>query len=139
MARSVNHRYLFISDLEWMIMQPVALAQYRMFYGENHPVGAAFWASVDKRVEKRLQQGLTRMSPQDWKSGDRIWLIDLIAPFGNVAKMLEDLKNNVFHESAFRYIQRNEKGQLVTRFSKEDTRSPQVDGSTDSSLQKEND
>ena len=119
MARSVNHRYLFISDMEWMVMQPVALAQYRLFYSENHPIGVALWANVNEKVEDRLKQGISRMSPQDWNSGDRIWLIDLIAPFGNISAMLDDLKKNVFKDKIFQYTQRDEKGQLVTRSSKD--------------------
>ena len=129
MARSVNHRYLFISDLEWIVMQPVALAQYRLFYSKDHPVGVALWASVNEEVEGRLKKGITKMSPQDWNSGDRFWLIDLIAPFGNVAAMLNDLQKHVFRDRVFQYIQRDDKGNLITRSSKE-TYSKSVDRPT---------
>ncbi len=119
MARSVNHRYFFISDMEWMVMQPIALGQYRLFYSENHPVGVALWASVNEDVEKRLKKGINKLSPQDWNSGDRLWLIDLISPFGNVETMLDDLKQNMFKDKVFKYIQRNEKGELMIRSSKQ--------------------
>lgn len=117
MTRSANHRYFFISDLEWMVLQPVSLGQFRIFHGEEFPVGVLFWAYVNGEVEDRLQQGITRLSPADWKSGNRLWLVDAITPFGNVQKMLEDLKQNVFPDTPFKYMQRNDKGELVARTS----------------------
>ena len=118
MTRSMNHRYFFISDLEWMILEPVSLGQFRMFQGEKSPVGAAFWAYVNEDVEERLSKGITKMSPPDWNSGERLWLIDLIAPFGNVEKMLADLTENVFPDRPFKYLQRNEEGNMIVMESK---------------------
>ena len=118
MTRSMNHRYFFISDLEWMILQPVSLGQFRMFQGEKFPVGAAFWAFVNEEIEERLRKGITKMTPADWKSGESLWLIDLIAPFGNVEKMLADLTENVFPDRPFKYLQRNEEGNMIVMESK---------------------
>ena len=36
------------------------------------------------------------MAPNDWQSGDRLWLVELIAPFGGQEEMLKDLQVNVF-------------------------------------------
>jgi len=118
MTRSANHRYFFISDLEWMVLQPVALGQFRIFHGEKHPVGVLFWAYVSDEVEERLKTGVTRLSPADWKSGDKLWLIDAITPFGNVQTMLDDLIKSVFPDQTFKYLQRDEEGKLMIRESK---------------------
>ena len=118
MTRSTNHRYYFITDLEWMVLQPVSLGQFRVFHGEEFPVGVFFWAYVNEEVEKRLSEGIVRLSPDDWKSGDRLWLVDVIAPFGNVEQMLEDVVKNVFPTTPFKYLQRNDKGELVVKTSK---------------------
>lgn len=118
MTRSASHRYFFISDLEWMVMQPVSLGQFRVFQSEDHPVGVLFWAYVNEEVEGRLKQGITRLSPTDWKSGDRLWLIDAITPFGNAQQMLDDLIENVFPQTPFKYMQRDKAGKLVVRTSK---------------------
>lgn len=117
MTRSANHRYFFISDLEWMVLQPVSLGQFRIFHGEEFPVGVLFWAYVNGAVEDRLQQGITRLSPGDWKSGDRLWLVDAITPFGNVQQMLDDLTANVFPSTPFKYLQRSDKGELEVKTS----------------------
>jgi cytolysin-activating lysine-acyltransferase len=55
-----------------------------------------FWASVSEEVEARLAAGNARMRPQDWKSGDRLWLVEVIAPFGKGEEMVEDLRMKVF-------------------------------------------
>ncbi|MFH2131642.1 MAG: toxin-activating lysine-acyltransferase [bacterium] len=117
MTRSANHRYFFISDLEWMVLQPVSLGQFRVFHGEDFPVGVLFWGFVNEAVEERIKQGVTRLSPGDWKSGDRLWLIDAITPFGNVQQMLDDLTKNVFPDRPYQYMQRDEAGKLVARSS----------------------
>lgn len=118
MTRSNNHRYFFISDLEWMVLQPVSLGQFRVFHGEEFPVGVFFWAYVNEEVDKRLSEGIVRLSPEDWKSGDQLWLVDVIAPFGNVQQMIDDLIKNVFPKKTFKYLQRNDKGELIVETSK---------------------
>ena len=71
------------------------------------PVAAALWVSVSEEVEKRLKAGETRLKPQEWKSGDRLWLIELIAPgIANNAKavqaLLGELAKTVFGGRGFR-------------------------------------
>jgi cytolysin-activating lysine-acyltransferase len=119
MTRSTAHRYFFISDLEWMVLQPVSLGQFRVFHGDEFPVGVLFWAYVNGAVEDRLKEGITRLSPGDWKSGDRLWLVDAITPFGNVQTMLDDLAKNVFPDTPFQYLQRDDDGELVVKTSAE--------------------
>ena len=118
MTRSANHRYFFIADLEWMVLQPVVLGQFRIFHGEKHPVGVLFWAYVNDEVEERLKTGITKLTPADWKSGDNLWLIDAITPFGSVQSMLDDLTENVFPDQTFKYLQRDDKGKLMIKESK---------------------
>jgi hemolysin-activating ACP:hemolysin acyltransferase len=38
------------------------------------------------------------MRPQDWKSGDRLWSVEITAPFGGAEEMLKNLKAIVFLE-----------------------------------------
>jgi cytolysin-activating lysine-acyltransferase len=33
---------------------------------------------------------------QDWKSGDRLWVVEVMAPFGSADEMVKDLKAKVF-------------------------------------------
>jgi cytolysin-activating lysine-acyltransferase len=54
------------------------------------------WASVNDAVAARLAEGGVRMGPQDWTSGDQLWIVEVIAPFGGHDAMVADLKERVF-------------------------------------------
>ncbi len=84
-------------------MTPVLLQQFRIFYAKDRPLGVAFWGFVSEEVEKRLTAGTTRLRPQDWKSGDRAWVVEVIAPFGGAEEMVQDLKAKVFPEREVRF------------------------------------
>ena len=47
-------------------------------------------------VDAMLARGTTRLRPQDWKSGDKAWVVEVIAPFGGGDAMVADLKSKVF-------------------------------------------
>jgi cytolysin-activating lysine-acyltransferase len=96
MSQSNLHKSFFISDLEWFVMTPVILQQFRMFYDKDKPIGVVLWASVDAEVSARLAEGGGKMRPQDWKSGNELWAVEVIAPFGGAEAMLKDLKDKVF-------------------------------------------
>jgi len=96
MSQSALHKQLFISDLEWLVMTPMLLQQFRLFYDKDKPIGVVFWATVSEEVEARLAAGNGRMRPQDWKSGDRLWVVEVIAPFGKGEEMVRDLRAKVF-------------------------------------------
>jgi cytolysin-activating lysine-acyltransferase len=72
------------------------LQQFRLFYDQSKPIGVVFWASVSEEVEARLAAGNARMRPQDWKGGDRLWVVEVIAPFGKGEEMVADLNERVF-------------------------------------------
>jgi cytolysin-activating lysine-acyltransferase len=110
MSQSPLHKQFFISDLEWFVMTPVLLQQFRMFYDKDKPIGVVFWATVNTEVEERLAAGTSRLRPQDWKSGDRAWVVEAIAPFGGAEEMVKDLKAKVFvdDELKFRSLQHGE-------------------------------
>lgn len=81
-AKSPFHKHYTFGDAEWMFLPPMALKQYRVFHAGKRPVGLALWAYVSEEVEKeKLLNGTGRLRPDEWKSGDRLWLVDMIAPF----------------------------------------------------------
>lgn len=91
-----SHKHLFVADIEWMIVPPMTLNQYKLYMKEEAPLAYASWAFVDEETEKRLLSGRVRLSPKDWRSGDRLWLIDLVAPFGGGKDVLKDVRDNIF-------------------------------------------
>jgi cytolysin-activating lysine-acyltransferase len=104
MSQSPLHKQFFISDLEWLVMTPVLLQQFRMFYDKDKPIGVVLWATVNEEVEERLAAGTSRLRPQDWKSGDRAWVVEVIAPFGGAEEMVKDLKTKVFPTRELKFL-----------------------------------
>jgi cytolysin-activating lysine-acyltransferase len=96
MSQSPLHKSFFISDLEWFVMTPVVLKQFRLFYDNEKPIGVVFWGMVSDEVAARLSAGTMKLRPQDWKSGDQLWVVEAITPFGGAEAMVADLKAAVF-------------------------------------------
>ncbi len=110
LTQSPAHKGFFISDIEWMIMVPVMLQQFRLFYDQDKPVGVVLWAKINKEVEERLMAGNARMRPQDWKSGETLWVVEIIAPFGGHLEMIKDFKAETFNDTPVHYLERSAEG-----------------------------
>ncbi len=113
MTQSPSHKGFFISDLEWMIMLPVMMQQFRLFYDKDKPIGVALYARVNDEVEERLKSGSARLRPQDWKSGDKLWIVEIIAPFGGHEAMMTDFKQQLFKDTDVHFLMRSAKGNEV--------------------------
>jgi len=99
-----SHRHVFLADMEWMVIPAVTLNQYKLYMKEEAPLAYASWAFVDEETEKRLLSGRVRLAPKDWNSGDRLWLIDLVAPFGGGKDVLKDIRDNVFPSRSIKQL-----------------------------------
>lgn len=102
MAMSMVPRYKAqpIGDLQSLVIEPlmrdrIAIASERADEDADPASGAlagiAFWASVndetDARIREQIKAGAfpVRLKPDDWTSGDRVWLLDVIAPTQKMA------------------------------------------------------
>ena len=113
LGRSHGHSFLFLRDLDWMIYPPVHKRQFFVFHNEEKkPVALALWAYVNEETEKRLVMGMNKLKPEEWKNGDSLWLVDLVAPFGKQDLVLEQLKGSIFAGKSFKYQKRNKEGKL---------------------------
>lgn len=105
LMNSNAHRLnFFISDIEWLLLAPISKEQFRLYKDKDgKPVGLILWANVNEEVDKRLQNGIGKLTFNDWTSGDILWIVDFIAPLGGADKMLEELKQTVFKDKNFKY------------------------------------
>ncbi|MCR4377236.1 MAG: toxin-activating lysine-acyltransferase [Rhodospirillales bacterium] len=110
MMRSSAHRHVFVSDFEWLVVPPITLKQFRIYMKEQTPFAFATWARLTEEAEARLTAGHRRLAPADWNGGDRLWLVDLIAPFGGMEGILRDLSEKVFPGVAFKALVPGEGG-----------------------------
>lgn len=92
--QSPHRRYQFISDLEWLLIPPLVSGQCKLYMKQEYPISFVSWAFLTEEVEKRLLANGGRLRPEDWASGERLWLIDIVAPFGGVETVLSDMRKS---------------------------------------------
>jgi cytolysin-activating lysine-acyltransferase len=102
--QSSHRRYQFIGDLEWLLIPPLVLGQCKLYMKKEYPISYISWAFLDEAAEIRLLQNGGKLRPDDWKCGDRLWIIDVVAPFGGVENMLRDIQKNEFPGQVVRLL-----------------------------------
>lgn len=128
LSQSPVHKHLKIADLEWSIMPAVLTEQFRLFrFGplpglenakpedflpgftkqglEQMPLGLALWGNLSESAEAKVEAG-ERLALEDWNSGDRLWLLEMITPFATPENklgeaMLADLLQGPFRGKRF--------------------------------------
>jgi len=91
-ARDPLKKFNFIADLDWAILPAVVLDQCRLYTKDDIPFAFFTWAKVSDEIDQRLRSGVLRIAPHEWQSGEHLWLIDAVAPFGQLEQMLEELR-----------------------------------------------
>lgn len=111
-TQSPLHRVLPVSALELLAMPAILNEQLFVFRDGERTVGVALWAYCDEKAEKKLHAGVlskgNMLTLEDWRSGDKLWLVDLIAPFSNAQNrqadiMMADLVSGPLRGKAFSY------------------------------------
>jgi cytolysin-activating lysine-acyltransferase len=129
LSQSGLHREMKLKDLEFSFMPAILQEQFRIFrFGplpgagvldaeqfarqgmskegfEQMPLGVATWAKLSAEAEAKLEKG-ERLTLEEWKSGDRVWLVELISPFATkenkfTEAMLIDLVKGPFAKVSF--------------------------------------
>lgn len=99
MMLSPSHRQFRIADLEWLILPPLRLGQLQLFRVDGLIVGYASWAYLsDDVVRDFTSKGSLQLGIEDWKSGDNLWLIDLLGPPDRIDEFKTRLKQTVFED-----------------------------------------
>ncbi|MDA0782752.1 MAG: toxin-activating lysine-acyltransferase [Rickettsiales bacterium] len=96
MLHSPAHRHMFISDYEWLVMPALQSKQFRVIRQGNTPIAYISWAYLDEETEERVKKGMIKLKPTEWTQGDRLWIIDVIAPFGGSKQLLQKLNETEF-------------------------------------------
>lgn len=95
-TQSPASRYYFIQDMESRVLPPIILEQCKLYLqtsGGSLPIAYVSWAYLSPEVEEKYL-ATQRIAPSDWKSGENLWLIDVLAPFGGEQAILKEL----FHD-----------------------------------------
>jgi cytolysin-activating lysine-acyltransferase len=114
LTQSPLHRAMQIGDIEWLCMPALLKRQFYLFRDGDRPVGLALWAKCAPEAERKLDRGMiepeNRLTLEEWDSGDRTWLVDLIAPFATNQNrqreiMIADLISGPLKGVEFRFHQ----------------------------------
>ncbi len=124
LMRSETYRHFSLSDLDWLVIPPVLTQQFVLAEarkGEDSipaPIGVALWATVSPEVDQKLASNTTgplRLRPDEWKSGDILWLIDAVGPPQVINGLIENLHKNVFKGRPLKVRGRDEEGKPVIK------------------------
>lgn len=99
MARQTEYREYPLATMSDWLELPIALGQIQVFFDpvSNAPVGYATWAWLSAEVERRwLDEPSTLLHYSEWNEGDRLWIMDLVAPFGHGADIARHLRRHGF-------------------------------------------
>lgn len=78
--RSDRHMHMPVSVLRRYLEPAIETGQFRIFRFDGVPRGMFTWAYLNAEAEEKLITGQP-LDPEDWQSGDHLWIIDLIAPY----------------------------------------------------------
>lgn len=106
LLRSPAERYLFVHDLEWLVLPAVLRGQFAIAEAQSKetgavsPVGVVLWAFVSADVDKRLKEqpgdAMLRLAPGDWRSGEIPWIILATGDPKVLGGLLQQVSANVF-------------------------------------------
>ncbi|MCG9060186.1 toxin-activating lysine-acyltransferase [Laribacter hongkongensis] len=101
---SALHRQRPLHALEELLMPAIKHGQFILASEQDKPVFFLSWAAMNQDAERRyLSRHPVFMKHDDWVSGDRIWLLDWIAPFGHSLAMRHVVKR-LFARQCMRYL-----------------------------------
>lgn len=124
LIRSPQHKHLALADLEWLVFPPLSTGQFAVANvqaekgGAGLPAAVALWASVSAEVDRKLAENLTapmRLRPDEWKSGEILWLIEAIGEPRVTAGLLKELSDKTFKNRPVRMRVRGKDGKPAVR------------------------
>lgn len=95
-ARDPVKKFMFLGDIDWVLLPPIILDQCRLYTKSGLPYAFVTWALVDDNVDARLRSAQTKLAPHEWKCGEHVWIIDAVAPFGQLEETLKNLSKTMF-------------------------------------------
>ena len=79
--RSDRHQTATLKDFRRLIQPPLDLGFYKLFEVDGVPRSAVLWAFLNPTTERKFLLD-RRLDPSDWLSGDQMWVVEIIAPYG---------------------------------------------------------
>jgi hemolysin-activating ACP:hemolysin acyltransferase len=120
LMRSPHYRQYTIADLEWLVIPPLLAGQFRIGevkpdknQGAAMPAAVVLWASVSAEVDARLMtadEGAVKLKPEEWTSGDILWLVHAAGETRFVRHVVEQLTKTTFKGRDVKVFGRDQDG-----------------------------
>ena len=134
LMRDPNFRTLRLADLEWLAIPPIMAGQFRLAHGlrpaaasrmdrtpaggVSVPVAVALWARVSPEIDKALSETLdkpVRLRPDQWASGDHVWLLAVAGDRGAIGHFLKQLAEDAFKGQHVKMRLRGPDGKAIVK------------------------
>lgn len=129
LMRSRQHKYSFLSDLEWLVMPAIATNQFMIAEqpdsgsGLSLPVAVAMWSTVSNDVDARISGNPRlpiRLKPEEWTSGPIPWLMEAVGDPRAVGGLVRTLVERRFPVDGIKTIGRSPEGAPTVRILKQE-------------------
>jgi cytolysin-activating lysine-acyltransferase len=116
---SATHQGAPLTALNALLLPAIKTGQYLLAFEHDKPIAYVAWAQLDEAREANYLQHASMLSTTDnWRSGERLWVTDYIAPFGHAMRIRTLLTHHILPNSVWRslYHKGNDKGLRVMTF-----------------------
>jgi len=102
---SARHRNVPLHTLSTLLLPAIKHGKFVLVSERGQPVFYMSWADLDEQAESRyLRHSPEQMPQQDWDSGQRMWILDWIAPFGHTRLMTQLLRTRLLPTRCLRTL-----------------------------------
>ena len=116
---SQKHREIPLHVLSTLLLPAIKRQQFIIVSEHGKPVFYLSWANLSAEAECRyIKNPSYAMREEDWNSGDRMWVLDWVAPFGHTKVISRLLVQHLFTNRWMRalYHRGNDRGLRVKTF-----------------------
>lgn len=117
MAQQPRYREYPMACLTAWIETPIDIDQIKVFFNpkSNFPIGYFTWAWLAPDVEERwLNDPGATLHYSEWNEGDRLWIMDFVAPFGHAFDMVRHIQQHMFpHCTLANSLRRDSDGNVL--------------------------
>lgn len=94
-TKSDKYKKLSLGGYESLIMPSIKFRQFFLLRNKkNEPIAYINWALVSDEIEKKFLAGNFEIKPNEWKSGSKLYIINVISPFISELDALKQLNEN---------------------------------------------
>jgi cytolysin-activating lysine-acyltransferase len=90
-SHSPVHQRLRLFEIEQLILPAFKHQRYRIYKRAGIPIGYVAIARLSKDIEEAWLRRGYKLQPDDWASGNRLWIMHFIAPFGDTLEVRKRL------------------------------------------------